>query len=98
MSTFEIPLTPEPQTFDVDLAGRGYTIDLEWHNGWTLALSRDGVRLVSSIPLVTGTDLLGQYGYLEIGGALVIASDNEPLAEPTQANIGKQSKLYFVTP
>lgn len=31
MATYEIPLTAEPQTFDIALAGRDLRFTLRWH-------------------------------------------------------------------
>lgn len=73
MTTFEIPLTPEPQRFEVDLGGRAVRMTLRWkevdEGGWSLDLDGDdGAPIIGGLPLVTGIDLLEQY---QIGRAHV---------------------------
>lgn len=96
----EIPLSPNPQTFSITLGNQGYQLTVVWRDpfGWYLDIADSaGNPLVQSIPLVTGADLLAQYGYLGINGQLRVQTDNDPDAVPTFENLGKQSHLYFVT-
>lgn len=100
MATFKIPLTPEPQTFFISLAGVKYRLTLRFRAatdaGWVLDIAdAQGAPLVEGIALVTGTDLLAPYAYLGIGGKLVVRSDADPDAVPTFANLGVGSQLYF---
>jgi len=62
---------------------------------WT-SPTRTGALLIAGIALVTGTDLLGQYAYVGIGGALYVATDGNPDAVPTFDNLGGSCKLYWV--
>lgn len=55
-----------------------------------------GAELVNSIPLVPGTNLLEQYAYLELNGALVVLVDNNEPELPTKTNLGIGSHLYYV--
>lgn len=101
-STYEIPLSPEPQTFAIDLAGTTYRLRLVYadvdQGGWVLDISDvSGNSIVAGIPLVTGHDLLEQYAYLGFGGQLFVATDGDPDLVPTFANLGVTSHLYFVT-
>jgi len=57
-----------------------------------------GNSLLSGIPLVTGADLLEQFSYIGIGGALVVQSSNDPNAVPTYEDLGTVGNLYFLTP
>lgn len=98
MTTFEIPTAP-PETFSISLLGTQYKLKVVWSvqsNCWLLSVSdSDGNPLLSALPLITGADLLAQFEYLGIGGALTVATDNAPDAVPTHANMGKQGHLYF---
>lgn len=101
MATFEIPLTPEAQTFLVSLAGVQYQFTLQWRDavnngGWVLDIADStGNPMVSGIPLVTGVDLLAQYDYLGINAELWVQTDAAD-AVPTYTNLGIQSHLYAV--
>jgi len=107
---YEIPLSPTPQTFSVTLAGSAYTFRLIYRGtvlsgiaadlcGWVLDIGDgSGSPIACGIPLVTGTDLIGQYRYLGIGGngSLVVQTDGNPTAVPTFANLGTTSHLYYI--
>ncbi len=102
MSAFEIPLSPEAQTFRINLAGVTYSINLYWNaisGFWCIDVAdTSGNPLVNGIPLVANTDLLAQYPELNFNGQLIVQSDNDPNAAPTSDNLGTASHLYFVTP
>jgi len=97
---YEIPLTAEPQTFQIALAGTTYTLTLVWNqfaSNWILDIAdNNSVPIVQGIPLVTGTDLLAQYGHLNFGGQLIVQTDHDLNATPTLDNLGSNSHLYFV--
>lgn len=99
-TTYEIPLTPQPQTFNIVLGAVQYALTLVWNTAaqaWLLDIADNtGVPLVNGIPLVTGADLLAQYAYLELGGALYVQTDSNADALPTYSNLGTDSHLYFV--
>jgi len=104
MQIYEIPLSAEPQYFNVTLGAAQYQLTLQWRKapvggGWFLDIA-DGQqnRILSGIPLVTGCDLLGQYAYAGIGGELWVQSDLDAGAVPTYQNLGTTSHLYFVVP
>lgn len=101
MAVYEVPLTPQAQTFSITLLGIIYKLTLSWCSpaaAWTLLIAdQDGTALVGGVPLVTGLDLLAQYRYLGIGGSLVVATDGDITAVPTYENLGVDSHLYFVT-
>lgn len=97
---FEVPLTATPQLFLISLVGKQYYFRVWWNDAistWILdILLSDKTPLINGIPLITGTDLLGQYEYLGIGGGLFVCSDTEsPDDLPTFQNLGIDSKLYF---
>lgn len=102
MTTIEVPLTPEPQVFSIQLGSQTYRINLYWNSsllgGWTIDVAdTDNNPIVSGIPLVTGADLFAQYGYLGFEGELVAYTDSAPLTPPTYTNLGNQSHIYFTT-
>lgn len=101
MANYKIPLSSQPQTFLIDLAGQTYQLTLQWRDhdqgGWFIDIASTSAPIINSIPLVTGLDLLGQYKHLGIGGSLVVMSDGDPLQPPTYDSLGTSSFLYFVT-
>lgn len=102
MADFEIPLSPNPQTFRIVLAGVSYQVRLVWNSvseSWVINLASSlGVDILAGIPLVTGVDLLAPYGYLNLGGSLTVETDGDLLQPPTRDNLGTSGKLYFTTP
>jgi hypothetical protein len=101
MIAYEIPLTPAPQRFSISLGGVRYQINLQWNRfsqAWVIDIYDSNKNLlIGGVPLVTGTDLFEQFGYIEIGGSLFAQTDNNTLAVPTFDNLGINSHLYFVT-
>lgn len=98
---YEIPLSATPQTLSIALGSATYSLTLTWCDPgqcWTLAISdTQGAPILSSVPLVTGTDLLAPYAYLNFGGQLVAFTDNAPAVPPTFQDLGTTGHLYFVT-
>lgn len=99
-TSYEIPLEPIAQTFQIALAGVTYSITLWWSNAtncWQISIADSNqIPIIDSIPLVTGVDLLGPFGYLDFGGQLVVQTDHAPDAVPTYANLGTTGHVYFV--
>lgn len=97
-----IPLISQNQEFDISLAGVTYHLIIKW-NGfsecWVLDIE-DSQRnpTLSGIAMVTGCDLLEQYGYKEIGGAMVVQSTNDPDLVPNADTLGSTGNLFFVIP
>lgn len=105
MATYtEIPLVPsQPQRFTTTLNGVTYnmrlTYDVAQGGCWILDIGdANGALLVAGIPLVTGVDLLAQYSYLGIPGALLVTTDRGAGEVPTFDGLGVTSHLYYVTP
>ena len=99
---FEIPLSPVGRSFTIDLANTTYNLTVRW-NGvaeiWTLDIAdQAGNAVLFGIPLVTGCDLLEQFGYLDIGGQLYAQTDHDPNTPPGMTNLGITGRLFFVTP
>lgn len=101
MTIYEIPTSPEAQSFTIELAGITYGINLyfcEPAAAWVIDLtSQDGTQILSCVPLVTGVDLFEQYPYLNLGGKLFALTDNDPDAPPTFADLGTTGHLRFET-
>lgn len=103
MAAFQIPLTPQPQRFAIQLAGVTYNLTIHWcgpagDGTWVLDIAdSENAPLVQGIPLVTGADLLAQYAYLGFGGELWVQSDDQTFRMPTYLDLGTLSHLYFVT-
>ena len=109
MSTaFEVPTSPMPQKFTISLAGVTYNLRLYWNDtlyggglddpNWLIDISDStDTPILTALPLVTGVDLLAQYGYLNFGGQLIVQSDNNPDLVPDFDTLGSTGHLYFVT-
>ncbi len=101
MSLFKIPVTNEPQSFQIALAGKEYTCTCRYNYmieaGWILDFSDVDTAevIVTNIPLVTGVDLLDGLEYLGFGGKLFVRTDGDDFAVPTLENLGVESFLYF---
>ncbi len=102
-TTFVLPLSNVPQTFEISLANKDYTMTCKWNDafeaGWVLDFSDaiTGVSIVANIPLITGADLLSGLSYLGFNGSLFVFTDGDDFATPTLLNLGVESNVYFVT-
>ena len=98
---FTIPLSNVPQRFAIDLNAKSYIMESVW-NGvnevWEISLfdANTEESIFESLPLVTGVDLLLQYGYHQIGGSLFCYTDGNEFAPPTLDNLGQEANLYYV--
>lgn len=101
-NAYVIPLIPANQEFDISLAGVSYHLKIKWNafsNSWVLDIETDQqLPIVGGIPLVTGCDLLEQYGYLGFGGAMVVQSTNNPDLVPDYNALGSTGNLFFIIP
>lgn len=100
MTPYEIPLSPEPQRFSIELGGVQRQMRFYWCKDaqcWCFdLLDSKGVSILLGVPVVTGTDLLGQYAYLSLGGSIVVQTDHDPDAVPNFNNLGTSGRVYFV--
>lgn len=100
MQIYEIPLSPQAQTFGISLGGTDYHMTLYWNTPaacWMLDLAdANEAPIIQGIPVVTGLDLLYQYKYLGVNGSLVVQTDYNTDAVPTYANLGVTGRIYFV--
>ena len=99
MSVFLIPFVPaQPQSFQISLNSIVYILKVRWCDPaqcWILdLLDVSDNPILQGIPLITGTDLLSQYGYLGLQFSFVVQTNNDVNAVPTFANLGSQGNLY----
>lgn len=101
MISYKIPLKNTPEEFVITLDGKDLTITTKWNevSGWLIDIADTATssRILSSIPLVTGCDLLSPFPDLGFFGALVVYTDGDGMVVPTLDNLGNASNLYFVT-
>lgn len=103
MTTFyEIPLSGTPQHFSIVLSGVTYQLLFRYRDapmgGWVVDFfTSAGDRILCGVPLVTGSDLLGQYAYLNFNATLMVISDGDPDAVPTFNNLGSEAHVLWVT-
>ena len=98
-TAYEIPLTPEPQTFVVELPTGAVTMTLrynEWAPCWQLSIERDGAMILEGLAVVPGVDILGQHAHLELGGKLEVQKSGDLLADVGYGDLGTAAKLYFL--
>lgn len=102
MASSEIVLQPQGQQFTLQLRGVVYKLRVRWMDallgGWMLdILTEQGVPIVTSLPLVTGSDLLAQHRHLGLGIQLIVASSGDVDSPPTLTGLGTETRLYMVT-
>lgn len=101
MAIYEVPLSGEAQSLSIALGSVTYLLSVQWNDinsVWTVHISTaSGVRILSNIPLVAGTDLLAPYAYLGFEGTLFATTDGNPLQPPTYDNLGSLGHLYFTS-
>jgi hypothetical protein len=102
-----LPLTSAAnQTFTTQLTVDGNPLTLgialsysEMAGYWQMAISdAAGNVLISSVPLITGwypaANLLGQYGYLQIGSAYLLNTGNASDDYPGLSNLDQFSLVW----
>jgi hypothetical protein len=103
MPTFyEIPLTPQSQTFAISLLGTSYNMNILWMDaplgGWFMDLfdvNNNPIRC--GIPLQPGNNMMEQFQYAGIGGGFTVTTDGDIWATPTYSGLGISTHLWFVT-
>ena len=98
-TVYEIPLTPEAQSFTIAMAGVTYNMRLMFNNynqTWVMDISDSNSNpLLMGLPLVTGVNLLLPYTDLGFGGSLTATTDHNPDQPPTYSNLGSTGHVYF---
>jgi len=98
MSTFTIPLSGYAETFSIALNNVTYQLTIQWRGSWFMDIAdSSNTPIVSGISIVSVVDLLGSYGYLDIGGSMYMVNTAGGDAPPTFTNIGTDCILQYVT-
>lgn len=101
-NAYVVPLIAANQQFFISLAGVTYHLKVKWNkfsNAWVLDIQDSQQNnILTGIPMVTGCDLLEQYQYLNIGGAMVVQSTNDPDLVPDYTTLGSTGLLFFIIP
>lgn len=99
-TAFEIPLSPNPQSFNISLGGTVYNLTVKWNTNsaaWILDIAdSNNVLMVGGIPLVPGINLLEQYAYLGFTGQLIMQMDHDVTASPGYNDLGVNAHLYWI--
>lgn len=107
IATYLIPLNNVPTTFPIVLGSITYNFTSKYNNaplaGWVLDIADSSNNpIATNIPMITGANMLGQLGYLGIGGeitGLYIYNGTSPTAVPTlngtSSDLGVDCNLYF---
>lgn len=88
--------------------GVARTLYFKWNTvaqAWVMDIyaADGGTALITGIPLVTGADLLEQYGYLPLAASTIMTVMSigpfvSPDSVPNFDNLGRDGHLYLVTP
>lgn len=105
----EIPTQAE-RPFSEQLTWQGvqYTLHFKWNQAsycWVLDIydAGDVNPILTGLPLVTGTDVLGQFAYLPLATqamitVLSVGPGVSPDEVPNFANLGSDGHVYLVMP
>lgn len=98
---YEVPLTAKPQVISAQFPnGNTYFLRLTYLFSdddpcWIMdIMDSNGELLVCGTPLVTGCDLLAQYGYLNFGCQMFCTTDGNTFAVPNFLNLGTTAHLW----
>jgi hypothetical protein len=109
-TVYEIPLSGTPQTFSIALPITGtvvppetqqYRLTFQYRDapmgGWVVDFyDSTDTPILCGVPLVTGTDLLAQFAYLNFGAVMMVYSDGVPDAVPTFNNLGSGGHVMWI--
>lgn len=106
MSYCIVPLTNQPyseQEFKLTLKNkRNINIKLklrynDLYEDWTAEIidNSTGKTLIDTLPLVPGVNLLGQFGYLNIGEAYIVPATDTELMMPDNTTLGSVFVLVW---
>jgi hypothetical protein len=108
-NTYEVPTRPNrPFSIRTTIDGFLYTLHFRYNNSsrcWILDIANysNQVLIVAGIPLITGTDLLGQFGYMPLGvhtvmTVMTLLAGVPADTVPTFFNLGVDAHLYITNP
>lgn len=106
MSYCIVPLTNQPyseQEFKLTLKNRrniNIKLKLRYNDlceDWTAEVidNSTGKTLIDTLPLLPGVNLLGQFGYLDIGEAYIIPTTDTDLMMPDNTTLGSVFVLVW---
>jgi hypothetical protein len=102
MPVYTIPLTNKNQRVQTSLLGVTYILVVRWNalaNLWYLDINDvNNAPVLNGVPMTAGVNLLKQFAYLGIGGALVAQNVNNPNLPIGYADLGQTGFLLFVVP
>jgi hypothetical protein len=98
---YELPFDARQQIVTISLIGMQYRMRLAWNipaNCWVLDIrNADDTPFLSGVPIVTGADLLAQFGYLGIRGQMLALTDyTRGDLPPNFDNLGTTGHVYFL--
>lgn len=95
----EIPLTSDPeQLFSIIINETVYDVRVVYNTRlvvWSISLSQNDVKIISSVALVAGVDIFLQYD-IGLSNAFVINLDDST-QDATADNLGTVTKLFILT-
>lgn len=103
MEVFRLPLTNLPQNFPINFGGKSFILETKWNGfipAWELSFfdANTNEKVFSSLPLITGSDIISQYRFNELlAGFLICFSDGDVTQNPTEQNLGTNGNLFYVT-
>tara|TARA_R110000868_G_scaffold328330_1_gene589193 strand:- start:56 stop:376 length:321 start_codon:yes stop_codon:yes gene_type:complete len=100
LTLYTLPLKNIPQRFEINIAGNDLVLVSTWdylNTTWYLTIIEQSTQtiLVNNTPLVTGINLLVQYKYLGFNFSLVVVSEGDFFALPTQDNLGSTCNVLI---
>lgn len=98
----ELPLPAGPSIFSVAIKGREFRFRFAYANteggGWYMDIGdADSNPLICGLPLTTGLNLLGQFGYLGLDFGLYVSVDGRPDEAPDYQDMGNGLHVKVVT-
>lgn len=101
MAEYLIQLSGQAESFTINLGDKEVQIICKYNEqcGWIIDIVDiiTTAKILSSIPLVSGVDLLEPFTDNGINGSLYVYVDGDFNAEPTFDTLGKTANLYFIT-
>lgn len=103
-TVFEVPTRPQPQTQQIRIGGVQYRLTTRWNqfaNCWMLDVAdQNGNNVLTGQPLITGANLLAQFGYLNLmaNGVLIVQTDISPDQVPNANSLGVTGHLFYIAP